>query len=426
MLRNEIDKTKSQLLETSKIIEIYNYYADVFKTVVGTNNDTSNLNNIVNINIREMFQKLDIDSSELVSKLEGFQKIVNNLYYPLSDEQKNECIKIFENLNEIILEKLNSKLTEEKELTKNLSLLESIVVKLENNNLDKESYDFLCELLKRDDVVIENKMDLLIALALMLNSFVDTIEVEEEIDEVSITNLDLNKVIELFNKYGYDFNNFSNETTDLSPKFDSVKISPRDYILKLGNYDNLEAILKVFKENDINIDFNKYGNQLCMIFVLSNSNIVLDIINNIKKDIYATETKGKDTLDLNVILAKFIKNPSLFIKGKKHYSEKQKPSNKINVPPSDNLPPIGDDSSIVHGNYDNYCANRELFISLGVDIIASLKKCICVFGFSNKTIKRNIETLETYGIKKEQYVKSLSCLSSATCNLEYITFFEYI
>lgn len=417
MLQNEVDKIKSQLLNVTGIIEIYNYYIEAFNKVVGNDNEASNLNYMVNINIREMFQKLDIDSSELVGKLEGFQKFVNSTYYPLSDTQKNECIKIFNNLSEIVLEKLNSKLEEEKELNKNLTLLESVIGKLNNDELDQESYEVIYNYLKRDDIVIENKLELLISLMLKLNSMVDVDSKEEEeiIDEVPITSLDLDAVIELFNRYGYDFNNISkDEIKGISPSIDDMYVSPRYYILQLGNYDNIEGILKVFRDNNINIDFNKYSNQLCRIFVLSNSNNILEIINNIKDDL-----AKNNNLTFDYVFSRFIKSPTIFISGKKHHG-KRKINKSTDSTSTDSRSSKGKDSNIIVGQYDNYCANRKLLLDLGVDIVKSFDDCFCVFGIANEGLKNNIALLEMYGIKREQYVKALSVLSSSPLQFTFM------
>jgi len=410
MLQNEVDKIKSQLLTVTEIIKTYNYYIDTFSKIVGSNNEVNNLNYMININVREMFQKLDIDSSELLTKLVGFQKFVNSAYYPLSDTQKNECIKIFNNLSESVLEKLNSKLEEEKELSKILSRLESVLDKLNNDELDRESYDVIYDYLKRDDIVIENKLELLISLTIKLNSkvVVDKVIEDEIIEEVPITNLDLEAVIELFNKYGYDFNNISKDVIkDISPSIDYISVSPAYYILQLGNYNNIEGILKAFRDNSINIDFNKYSNQLCKIFVLSNSNNVLQIINNIKDDL-----SQNNRFTFEYVFSRFIKCPTMFINGKKNHGKRR--SNTLdNSTSNDSKNNMEKDSNIIVGQYNNYCANRKLLLELGVDIVKSFDDCFCVFGIANDNLKNNITLLETYGIEKEQYVKALSVLSSS-------------
>ena len=69
------------------------------------------------------------------------------------------------------------------------------------------------------------------------------------------------------------------------------------------------------------------------------------------------------------------------------------------------------DSNVISGAYNNYIENRKLFIELGINIIDSLDECFSIFDISSKTVRKNVEILNQYGIDKENYVKSLSCLS---------------
>ena len=416
-LNEELEQLKHSLSSLSESKDIYNDYIKKCEIILGNGHDIKgNLDYISQINLDSMFNEIGEKDLNFLKKLKMYQFLSKNESYIWNNEQQQETVEIFKYIKEIFAIKKENLTEIENQLNMDLITLQNVIDKLKNNNIDKECYEYLYRYLQRDEENLENNLDLFISLSSKyINSVTIGQELDEEIEEdvieeVTITNLELEKVKEIFSKYGYDFLDFSDESTKTLPlKIDNKSVSPREYILKLSKYDNLDAILKLLQDNDIKLDIKKYGSQLSIIFTLSDSNIVNSIISNIKKDL----VEGSE-YTFDEIFNYFIKKPSIFVRGKKHCGPRD---SKIHPP---GLPGPVNEKNIVTGVFDNYVENRKLFLELGVDIISAFIKCSHIFDRSNKTVKKNVEILKSYGINEEQFINSLSCLSCDNYRLAFV------
>ena len=321
MLKNELDEINLHLSLLSSKISFLNDYINICDNTININPT-----DIVGIELDEMFEDIEFYDLDIIQKLKIYQKLSSNDSYPINEEQKNEIKDLFKIIKNFLAEKNNNFLDEISKLKSRKLILEKVINKLNSNNIDIETYEFLYKYLIIDEKDLGDKLDLLIELSLNLSSSFnyESLESEEEVlEQVSTTNLDIERVREIFNKYGYNFNEISDEVSNsFSLKIDDVQVSPREYLLKLGNYENIEEILNVFRQNNIHLDFNKYSKQLSILFVLSNSSNIETVIYNIKEDL-GIQLETNETLNetFDDIFKKFIKHPSLFIKGRKYWGE---------------------------------------------------------------------------------------------------------
>lgn len=411
-LTEKLEVFKNNLSSFSENNDIFNKYIDMCNIIMGSDGNVSNLTYFSEIDLDKMFEDIKFDDYNVLKKLKLNQYLSKNGSYGWDENQKNETIGIFKNIKDKLVAKKEEFDELEHYYQLEVSKLESVINSLKNNIINNESYAFLYDYLLKDKEALEKNLDLFVLLSLDYNNSInfkqklEDEDDEEVIEEVEITDLEFDEVKKIFDKYGYNFLDFSDKKIS-ALIIDHKSTSPREYILKLGNYDNIDAILKLLSDNNIELDIEKQANQLSVIFTLSGAEIVKTIINNIKEDIINDSNYSFDE-----IFKSFIKRPTMFVHGKKTCGSR-KPSIK------DSEKSSSSDERTISGIYDNYIQNRKLFIELGVDIISNFLSCPHIFDRKNQTIKKNIEILELYGINKEQYIKSLSCLEVKNYELAF-------
>jgi len=327
-LTDKLQRSKEFLNSISDSKEILNKYIMICSRI----RYDQDYNYFARIDLDEMYDVAGHMNDSDLEKLRNYQKIIRS-NYSLTILKKTEILTIFSIIHENLLFKLSNNKELETEFNLKVIQLQNVINKLKDNKMDKESYEFLYKYLLNDKDNLENNLDFFISMSLDYNnlfSFVEGLPTEEVEEEFKITNLELEKVKELFSKYGYDFLEISDDVVKkISPKIDNKEVSPRRYILSLGQYDNIEEILKVLSENNIKLDFKKFSNQLCILFVFSNNQDISSIINNIKDDI-----KNNSNYSFDEIFELYVKRPSFFIKGRKRIltsedNNKKKDSNSI-------------------------------------------------------------------------------------------------
>ena len=348
--------------------------------------------NIANVNIETLNESIKCLNLETIRKIKLYQKLTSSVSFPLLDEQKQEIREIIKTmktkLNDIIeMIKRNSN-SQQKEIKENLEKNIKLKEKIKNNqSIDSKDIDMIVNLIDNDNIELDDRMDLIIELTLKsIEELNISNELEEEkIVEVEETNLDLDTVIKLFSTYGINFNEFSNKE--------------QSKIIKYGNLERMKNILKLFRDKHIYLNIQEKSGQIQEILIHSSAETITEVIKRIISDT-KNEENGYVT-DLNKIMQSYFSNPSIFILGKRSY----KTSNK-------GPGPGGNGKADVIGGYQNYIDNRETFKEIGIDLKEPSTSTITMLTFSNRKIKENIANYDFYGIPKNSYANTISCLKA--------------
>lgn len=344
--------------------------------------DLEKLNKFININNSEFrllkFLKKCSQSQSDELKLTQENKVL------ILDCFKNYLNLINFNKEKVVLE--NQKLTKLKENYKELINLKNKI--LNHETFNKQEFILFSNYLKENITDINEYIKVIKELSLLVCGDYEKSFQEEEVSLIKITNLNREDLESLFNEFNYNFNNF--------------RLKEQEKILLYGSLENIRNILKVLKENNINLNINHYSKKISEILLLSNRNNISTIIENIKIDFNNPDD------DLNQIFTFYLNSPSLFINGIKKYELINKGNNKKKFDGKDK-------DLLIAGAFNNYQLNRQYFIELGVKNINDLMKaCSSSFTISHMRVKKNVEAILSYGIKREVMFDTLSSLSSAT------------
>ena len=277
-----------------------------------------------------------------------------------------------------------------------IQFLNRIITKLQESIiLDAQDIETLGELIK-NNFEINEAVKLIKEYSLLLVHAYDNQDIDSEV--IKITELDKDDLINLFKKYNLDFL--------------SLNEKAQKEICLYGNLNNIKDILNVLRENEIDLTDNDIissrSRQLSAILTLSNKEIVNEIVNNIKNDILDADNQ---VYELNKVFQIYLREPTLFIKGMKRYDKIKSTSNRKSQTSSENIEKEKSESTGIPGAYLNYQLNRAFLIGLGVkDINKVLDKCITLFTTSHERFKLNVNKLLSYGLTKEQFLQSSSCL----------------
>lgn len=274
----------------------------------------------------------------------------NEFITPTEDQINNlknntlfiKCVNEIENKYQLLQSKINNK-NEIEEIIEEIKNNESII----NNYLLKR----IIETLKNNNVnekIIQN-IELIILKYNIL---------EYEKTKETIIKIDENELIELFQKYGYDYKKIPDEF--------------KEKLLKRDNIQIIEDILITFKNN--NIYFNETNKSLLYILIKSNKEIIEKTINQIKKY----------TSNINELIQKI---PSAFIESNKN--------NKNNI--NTNEIEKNNQKTEINGSSEDFYKNMILIEQLGYDIKETLYSTPSIFIKSNKKIKSNATALMQYG-----------------------------
>ncbi len=389
-IKSYIDKFTSTLetpslqKELTELKEKNDYYRDAMKGIITIDQLRDEDINVLSEEDRSFWQdirfiaKLNKESSDGGTlKIEREQrKRIASIYHDLTadltqridylereikanhDDITYGTIETYEKL----MDKIKSDLALEKDDYEYLSIM---LEDIENIDIDEEElfilYAYLGEYMLTDHSLVK----------------VDNIPDDDEVSEVLEENQKLiedNVLIELFKKYGYDYNLLKDEK----------KILLKQY----GRIDKMTSIFEVFKKYIVDPD---YLNNLAIILVYSSPDIVQNIFDNIDKD--KTEQITGEYLFNN-----YMSSPNLFISGRKMDKERTSTG----------------EFKVIDGEaglYNNYQANRLFFINQGFNVTSALAKCISVFGTKNQTLVDTYAKYMSYEIPKHAIESKLSCLA---------------
>ncbi len=369
----------------------------------------SNPQSIVDLDLNLLGELLanKLDSNAL-NKLKLYSKFYKNKL-KVNDKQE-EYIR--NTLNDILI-KIEEKQKEINKSKPELEIKRNEIKKINNviedlNNLLKGKY-FKCEkldeissYLKKIDYIDEmQKVSLLIEVVLKSNANINKVienqnnsekeskkeaPKKEVITDTKRTNLNESEVILLFNKYELKFKNLKKEDQEI--------------ILSYANFDEMDKMLGLIQKNRISLNISERGSSISRLLTFSDSEILNNIINNIKEDIKSTPKRARtineaEVYDVNKIFQNYLKENSIFIKNQKYY---KLASNKI---------------GIVLSSYNNYLSNRELFKNIGLDLKRASVKSPEAFTYSSNKVKENIQNLAYYSIPLEIYEEKLTVLKSS-------------
>ncbi len=360
--------------------------------------DTLNLENLQKklndiLNNIQLFQdfKLEEVSKYLnpqdLRELEYFQKALGFKVFLIKENEINNAIKLIK----LLEEKITNELNEIKNRTNQFKSINDLILELElkidglsnGGYLNSDDIRNILNILKKHISDETELNDIVSNLCLLsISNVVDhnrQIE-EEKVEEPIETNLSRDLVGELLRKYGYDINEI-------------LDYNLNNLLLKYGNLDNIEGILKVLSEYGIKINLVFYQDQFCTILTHSKKENVAIILNNLKDDIL-----GKDDITLEDMFIKILKHQECFINRKRIYKKSDA-----------SVPSISNQDDIV-GHFEDYRQNRDYFKSLGLNIFNIMIKTDTALYIPHEKVKKNIENFKYYEIPRESYENALTCL----------------
>jgi len=309
--------------------------------------------------------------------------------------------QIFAKINTIINDYLKEN-TKEKEIYLNkIETLTEMLERIKSSSIEPKDVDTLYELIK--DIEIDEAMKLMKAIsniALENRSLISKTEEEEETNLFEEeTNLEEEDLIKLFEKYGINFTLFS--------------LNAQNELKTHGVLEKIEEILITFIECGLplsehieEIIINKKTPQLARLFIGSDRNKIIKIFDICKEKNIVIRNDNNEIIydkegNSQIDIIELLKFSSMFISRKVKWKKKN---------PTGIEGPTNDSSQV--GRHEDFIENISFFTKLGVDVGKSFKKCGYVFLFSNEHIRLAIKNLELYGITEEEYIKTLSSLSS--------------
>lgn len=385
-MTNELDSIKeilnSKINSNSYSQEELDKITEIFNIVLRVNNNISDLKLLDDLTLNYLIEK-NMISEEEKSFIES-NRYYESVYNKPLDE--NTIIKIKEIIQRIITRIMNiNKSVENKEINTLLDIVENNFI-----GITEEQLDMLFNEIKNSNLSLEDKRDIFIYISVnsLENVNKEVEEIVEEKEEIEDTGISLEEAIEVFSKYGYDFNKLDNYY--------------KNYILQNGVYNRIDDIFNVLKENDIDLNNNfginlldRYQYSICKILVKSDSTCVSEIIRScIENDL---------VIDGKVPFYQIVEDPGRFIKEKREYRRR---FNKGGDGPS---------SSKDVGKYESYLSNvkhfKEMCERIYGDEVNFLKriyeKCNgSLLTYPHKKVLEIERILKTYGLTEKDFFES--------------------
>ncbi len=383
---NELELIKKLL--NSKLESSTKYTPDQLDGLV----TASNILLKINGNIRFLGQ-LNDSALECLKNLniislqeENYLRTYRYISCTYNDELKEESIN---NIKRIIGE-VARRISELSNTIENKEIRDLVKV-VDNNfyNITEKQLDLLFGLISESDLELGQKRDLFIYVSVNSIKYQDELLEEQEEEEEIIKGIFQEECIELFSKYGYDFNEFSEKN--------------RNYIMSDGNYDRIDGILSVLKKYNIDLRNNlnhniikTKQNNICEIFVKSNKESVERIIKTwIENDFV------EDGVALFYVM---VEEPYKFIEEKREYRRRGRPEK-----PKKNT--SGEES----GRHHSYIKNIKFFTEIchrlyGEDInylkLIYERGNASVLNYPHDKVLEVDRILKAYGLSEKDYFES--------------------
>lgn len=339
---------------------------------------------ITSLNIDTIIKIFPDINAEYITNLEHYNRVCRKIFFnPNKEDVLNNLNLICEALLLAINKKEESHLT----INKKRTSIQEILNSLKNNyiNISKKDLDSIVEILKENG---KNELEILEALRelatdverVILSSPQETItnpneinrsseEDEEEILIENEENIEIVKqrIIQILNENGY-----GNLVPYLEERQNSKVEKIKNDLFTYGKTNNIEEIIKVFKEYNINLLEKVENGNLFKIFTLllysSKENIekIFELALNPEICICKYDEQGNLILDEKgnpqINFTRILERTSRFISKKKRYKRRGNTTQDINI------------DSEVEGNLGDYIKNIRFFQELGVDIKSIFKK----------------------------------------------------
>lgn len=317
-----------------------------------------------------LYDESKINEQELNNFCNTLKILKNNKFIQITDNQKEDIKKsdIYKNIIALINDNI-------KKMTQGQDIKELIDEMIKNNTLEDSTIDKLYEILKKYN--ISKKETIIIFKNLMM--YINNIQNKETDAKQKLTE---EQLIELFSRYGYDFNKVLKE-------FQSK-------LLLDGNLSNIEEMFQNMPH--YRIEFNE-KNKAHLYLILKSSKKALEKMKNL------SEKYGFDYLEI------LEKSPAPFMHKSSINDVKQ-------ARPND---PEEDKKNITSA-FEDFCENIEIISKLGYNIPLVIKKAFSVFTKSSTIIKRNVELLRQYDFFEGDNLAITGCALSAlkSSNLQEI------
>lgn len=362
-LNNELNNINTSYDKYNAIQEKLNMILEDYKSLL--NLSTTELDNIG--------YKL-IGNDKLY--LESYKKILFSDTYVLGDFDKkiiNNIITKINNYVNIQKEEINILRKDKQILLKKYNLLKEKLPKFDFNGEDIRSIYELLKDFKDTDYAIEIMKYITIN---SMNRFSDNLvkdisSINNEVQEEKRSVISEEELVNLFNKYGIDYNWYNKRT--------------KDNFLKYGVLNNIESNLVSFKNNGYGICesyIKNYGYQVSEILMYGNNNTINSVFNTLKE------------CNANIIMDKLLAYPNIF------YDKEA--LRKI----------FKDKYTIISYGNENFIKNILLFNGMNGDINKYITKSFLYLTISNDVIKTGIKNFELYGIDRNKYLNNLSCFAT--------------
>ena len=394
-LEQEITKMNEDRANLEKRRDIYNKLLLELKGV----DNTKNVNLAFSINLG-LLENVFGDTESVIKDIKRFKelKTMYNMFY-IDNKQSLEIIGICKKYSEILAEKIEFLEKELKEGTKLESTLTSYnnIKEIIRGKIGFDDIVKLLDFVKGMNIPLKDKIEIIreinnqtfkIEAETLTEEVQEVSEESEVIDVVNVSNINVDDVQALFSKYGYDIHSI-------------FKNGDIDRIVKYGNLQTIEEILIAMQDIKLNDD-KKQSAKLAKIFVLSNGEIVKNILDNIKADMKAN--LNSNNYNLNEIFNNYVDYYPLFIKGNKSYDS----GNRKGGNGGD---PINADE---RGAFGNYLAIRDIIKGedKDADFNAMVEKCGSLFvKCSVHSFKKRLDKFKLYGATKDNYFGALSCFT---------------
>ena len=304
---------------------------------------------------------------------------------------EESSIKILKELLKQIIDSIVSinKQVENKEIRDLLSVVDNRFF-----NITEEQLDLLFNTISESDYSLEQKRDMFLYISINSIKYADELLLENEEKEVA-KGMSIEECIELFSKYGYDFNILSNAN--------KLKFTLN------GNYERVDNNFKAFQDNNIDLNNNcnnnlflKKQNQLCEILIKTTPTCIDRIISTCKEHEFLENGEVK--------LYSIIESPSNFILRKREYKVKKYTGNGK----------AGGEGEV--GSHQDYIENIEHFTEMckelygdRVNFLSKIyegKDSASLLGFPHKRILEIERILQIYGFSRKDYFESATSVFS--------------
>lgn len=379
------------------------------KNFIEQNFSLSQFSFLNKFNLDELRKILPDSFDRDLANLSFYISILNTSYsselskQPKVIEQIKEIMsKIYEYLDEVIKKQTQDrkKVIELEESKMNLEKLRGKISSNEGCFEDKDIetvYDLLSLLDDRSKAI-----DLLISFGEELlhdgEIVKDTLEEEQIIENDEIGKV-WEELIEIFNRFGLDFELFYGNLSEIE----------QDKFIRYVKPDKVEELLNILEEFGISLNDSYYDCPLILyktrqirdVLLYSNGGTLRMVLEHIsKKHIYTNIVDENGNIRRSIDFDLLLEVPGRLKAGRK-FTFMRKGTGIVDAI-------SGSDSD---GTADDFVRNIDFFESLGVkpiDLIRNAKVSI----LPTEKIKKIISVFDLYGINKEFYIKTLSCFDS--------------